>query len=219
MAKSNEAVHPKARIVENFVVVWWDLAVERISRTSTYCEFVSDSNECLEFLRQIKDERIFIIASGGLGQKSIDELQKMRTIVTVYIFCVEKEKHNKWAKDYTKIKEVFTQIQPLYAMLKEDVRQSNSDLISFDVISAPKDGSENTLNDLDSSFMYSQLMKEILLEMNYGNNAKDALVENCHDDHIDSFVGLINRRQSGGILVKHFYTRYSIEHCELKILK
>ena len=173
MAKSSETAHPKVRIIENFVVVWLDPAVEKfrtdyeksiqeLRRIVNWIKTISDSDECLKFLRQIKDERIFVIASGGLGQKIIDELQKMRTIVTVYIFCVEKEKHKKSAKNYTKIKDVFIEIQPLCAMLKEDVRQSNSDLISFDVISAPKDGTKNTLW-LFSYEIYMNRLKNFIL--------------------------------------------------------
>src|SRR5437870_682800 len=38
---------------------------------------------------------------------------------------------------------------------------------------------ENSLNELDQSFMYSQLLKEILLEMTYDNNSKIELIEFC----------------------------------------
>ena len=64
-------------------------------------------------------------------------------------------------------------------MLKEDVRQSNSDLVSFNILTSPTEITEESLNELDQSFMYSQLLKEILLEMKYDNNSKDELVKFC----------------------------------------
>ncbi len=75
-------------------------------------------DKCIQFLYIIKDERIFVIVSGGVGQQIIDELQKMWTIVIVYIFYFDKDKHLKWAKTYTKIQDVFTDIKPLCEMFK-----------------------------------------------------------------------------------------------------
>jgi hypothetical protein len=190
MAHLTSASHSKARIIENFVVVWLDPQVDefkddyeksitQLRRIVNSIKTYNEIDKCLQFLRTIKDERIFVIVSGGLGRQIIEDLQIMRTVVTVYIFCYDKDTHKKWAINYTKIKEVFTEIDPLCKMLKEDVRQSNSDLISFSVITPATVITEESLNELDQSFMYSQLLKEILLEMTYDNNAKDELVKFC----------------------------------------
>jgi len=204
MAHSIGVSRPKARIIENFVVVWLDPQVDEFKddyeKSITHLrsivntiETFNDIDKCIKFLNTIKDERIFVIVSGGFGQQIIDELQKMRTIITVYIFCFDKDKHSKWAKNYTKIKEVFTDIKPLCEMLKKDVRQSNSDLISFSVITPPTTITENSLNELDKSFMYSQLLKEILLEMTYDNNTKDEFVKFCrlHYEKNESELNII----------------------------
>jgi hypothetical protein len=53
-----------------------------------------------------------------------------------------------------------------FIMIEKDVRQSNSDLILFNITTFPTTITENSLNELCKSFMYSQLLTEILLEIN-----------------------------------------------------
>jgi hypothetical protein len=224
MAYLTSVSHPKPRIIENFVVVWLDPQVDefkddyeksitQLRRIVNSIKTYNDIDECLQFLRTIKDERIFVIVSGGLGRQIIDSLQTMRTVVTVYIFCYDEETHKKWAINYTKIKKVFTDIDPLCKMLKEDVRQFNSDLVSFSVISPPTVITEDSLNELDQSFMYSQLLKEILLEMTYDNNSKDELVKFCriqyekNPDELDiikEFAKYYPKKTKYVIIVKNF---------------
>ena len=190
MATLTKVSQTKPRIIENFVVVWLDPQVDefqedyeqsitKLRRIVNSIKTYNDIDGCLKFLRTIKDERIFVIVSGGFGRQIINHLQSMQTVVTVYVFCFDEETHRKWTVNYKKVKEVFTNIDPLCKMLRDDVHQSNSDLVSFSVLTPSTVITEDSLNELDQSFMYSQLLKEILLEMTYDYNSKDELVKFC----------------------------------------
>jgi hypothetical protein len=190
MASSTTTPLPKVRIIENFIVIWLDPQVNEFQndyeKSITHLrsivnsiETFNDKDKCIKYLYTIKDERIFLIVSGGFGKQIIDEIQNLRTVAAVYVFCYDKEKHSQWSKNYSKIKEVFTDIKPLCELLKKDVRQSNSDLVSFNIITSPTTITENSLNELHQTFMYSQLLKEIVLEIKYAVNVKDEFVQFC----------------------------------------
>jgi hypothetical protein len=88
----------------------------------------------------------------------------------------DKQKHQQWASNFDKIGGVFTKIEDLCKVLKVDVRQSEQDLTPMSIISS---SSTTDLNELDPSFMYSQLLKEILLEDKSTSLEKKQLVDFC----------------------------------------
>jgi hypothetical protein len=66
-----------------------------------------------------------------------------------------------------------------FVTIKKDVRQSNTDLNSFNSITPPATITENSLNELHQPDMYSQLLKEPL-EIEYDENVKDEFVHLSH---------------------------------------
>ncbi|CAM4906318.1 unnamed protein product [Rotaria socialis] len=63
-------------------------------------------------------------------------------------------------------------------LLRQHTRQCEHDLTSISILSPMNDVNRN-LNELDQSFMYSQLLKDILLKIEYNTNAKQKLVGYC----------------------------------------
>jgi hypothetical protein len=66
-----------------------------------------------------------------------------------------------------------------FVTTKKGVRQSNSDLISFNIIISPTAITQNSSNELHQPDMYSQLLKEPL-EIEYDENVKDEFVHLFH---------------------------------------
>jgi hypothetical protein len=74
------------------------------------------------------------------------------------------------------VKGTFTYIHHICEMLMKDVRQSKSDLTLISIVSS---ASSTNINELDQSFMYSQLLKEIPLALIQDDADKDELVNYC----------------------------------------
>jgi tetratricopeptide (TPR) repeat protein len=99
---------------------------------------------------------------------------------SIYIFCDNKSNDTAWTKDWSKVKGVFTQIELLCDSLKRDTRQCENDLTSIRFAS-----STNTVsNELNQSFMYSQILKEILLDMDHNNKEKREFVKFCREQYV-----------------------------------
>ncbi|CAF3603186.1 unnamed protein product [Rotaria sp. Silwood1] len=71
---------------------------------------------------------------------------------------------------------MFNQIEDLSYRLKQDIRQYNNHLTPISVFNS---SSIINPNELDQSFMYSLLLKEIILDMPFDNETKKEYVEFC----------------------------------------
>jgi hypothetical protein len=79
---------------------------------------------------------------------------------------------NKWRK----VRGVFSQIESLCNSLKQWTKQCDQDMVSISIVS-PTDCTKQDLNELPPLFMYSQILKEILLALEYDKNAKEKLIQ------------------------------------------
>ena len=83
------------------------------------------------------------------------------------------------------MKGVYKEIQDLCGILSKHVRQMNTALMPFTVISSDST-MDMGINQLDQSFMYSQLIKEILLEMEYTDQMKNCFIESCLVEYVEN---------------------------------
>ena len=116
---------------------------------------------CLEFLQSITDEKIFMICSGILGERLVPKVHSMSQIDSIFIFCHDREQHDKWIDSWSKIKGVFTNIVSICHAVKDAVHQCERNTMSMNFIAVAKDTSEENLNRLHCLFMYTQILKEI----------------------------------------------------------
>lgn len=176
--------------VQNFVLLWLDLNVSvalddehrdivNQVRTIVYdINIFSDANKCLDYLYEIKHEKVFMIVSGALGQHIVPHIHNMSKLDSIYIFCGLPVRHEKWVQEWPKVKGVFTQIGPICDSLKEITRKCKQDFISLSFVN-PTNVSAQNFDQLDQSFMYSQILKEILLDIEYDEQAFRDLVAYC----------------------------------------
>ncbi|UJR06742.1 hypothetical protein I4U23_011031 [Adineta vaga] len=181
-------------IVENFVIVWLDANIDESSRDfqnsikqlrkiiNSIATF-TDENQCIQFIRGIQVEKIFLIMSGSLGERIVSIIHELIQLDSVYVFCRQKSVHEQWAKHYHKIKGVFTDMNPICLRLKKDVQQTNNDLTSISIVS--KSTTVN-LDTLDPLFMYSKLIKEIILETKYDKKVPEEFIVFCRELYADN---------------------------------
>lgn len=180
---------PRARSIENFVVVWLDASINELSAdyqnsiirlravVNTIDTF-TNIKKCVDFLVDIKDEKVFLIVSGSLGQEVVPMVEPLIQLDSIYIFCSHKAKHEIWVKQFQKVKGVFTSIDPICVLLKTDIKNCNHDMVAISIMSTIN-LSDSSSDRLDQSFMYSQLLKENLLEIERSTEEKQELIDFC----------------------------------------
>jgi tetratricopeptide (TPR) repeat protein len=170
---------PYARRVQNFLLVWLDGSIDednnddcrntitKLREVVNTVNTFTNVDECIKFITDVKTEKAFIISSGAFGQTTVPVVHDMVQVSTIYIFCGNKTRHEQWAQQWPKIKGVFTDIKPICEALKKAVHECDQNAISMSFVAKSDDATNKNLDQLDQSFMYTQIMKEILLTINF----------------------------------------------------
>ncbi|CAF4986870.1 unnamed protein product [Rotaria sp. Silwood1] len=181
LTTGRNAVLPQSarRIIQNFRLVWLDAnideskddyknSIQHLRNIVTIVTTFTDIDECIDFLSDIENEKVFMIVSGALGQHLIPRIQECSQLVSIYVFCENQSIHEQWTKKMAKVKGVYRQIEQICDALQIDSRNCDQDMISI------------SFNRIDPLFMYTQLLKEALLEIE-DDDAKSIkeLVEYC----------------------------------------
>lgn len=173
--------------VQNFILIWLDSYIDESSanfkhsftqlrRIVNNIDTFTEVDKCIDFLTEIKDEKVFMIMSGTLARQLTSIIHNIPQLYLIYIFCGDRVNHQMWTSAWAKIKGIFTQIEHLCNLLEQDTKICDHVLIPISIIST-NDYSTGDSNELESTFMYSQLLKEILLTIKYDENAKEAMAQ------------------------------------------
>ncbi|CAF1678561.1 unnamed protein product, partial [Adineta ricciae] len=200
---------PRQRMLQNHLLVWVDANIDEkdqdCQNTLTHLRsVVNDVNiytqpdACVQFLNSIGDEKAFVITSGALGQHLVPEIHGISPVNAIYIFCDNKSRHENWTKSWSKVKGIHTNIKEICEALTTGVKQHNQDSIAMSFVTVRGEGSNANLNQLEPSFMYTQIFKKILLDMEHYKQAIKDLADYCRqrfqdniEEHkvIDEFEG------------------------------
>ncbi|CAF3792004.1 unnamed protein product, partial [Rotaria sordida] len=88
---------------EDFIVVWLDDTQKVIAelRKMINCLEIFDNKECcLDFLRGIKREKIFLVLSDSFGQFILPQINSISQLAPVYIFSADKIKHGNCSSSF-----------------------------------------------------------------------------------------------------------------------
>jgi hypothetical protein len=177
--KNTVLSRPVRRILQNFLLIWLDpnldernedfkKSLQQLRRIVASITTFTDTQECIKFLSEIKKEKVFMIVSGYLGRQIIPEIEAWPQLDSIYVFCGNQSVHERWARKIVKVKVVHTQIEPIFKALQIDLENGDRATISI------------SFNVIDPLFMYTQLLKETLVEIEDDDekSIKD-LVEYC----------------------------------------
>jgi hypothetical protein len=136
-----------------------------------------------------------MIISGELGQEIIPLIHDIIQLNSIFIFCDNQKQHGHWIKDWSKIKGVFTEISSVCETVKEAAQQCEHNNIGMTFMSTGSEASNKVSDQLDCSFMYTQIMKEIFLEIEFEQQHIQEYVEYCRKVFADNDVELENIRK------------------------
>jgi tetratricopeptide (TPR) repeat protein len=147
-------------------------------------------DQCVQFLNGLQDEKAFVVASGALGQHLVPDIHALPQLDAIYIFCGNKSRHEKWTQEWNKIKGVHTDIKPICQALQQAAKQCNQDSTAVSFVTVSEGASSGNLDQLEPSFMYTQIFKEILFEMKHDDKSITDLATYCRELHKDNTTEL-----------------------------
>ena len=199
-ATASSSASAKRRILQSFLLLWLDADINesnddfydcmtQLRRSISTIETFTDADQCTDYLTEIQDEKVLMIISGDLGQHVVPLIHDISQLTAVFVFCDNKTHHEQWAKQWPKVKSVFTEIGSVYESLKQTARQCDQDTMPISFVSTDEVSIEN-LDQLDQSFMYSQILKEILFEMDHDEQSIKDFTAYCRHHYADGDLQL-----------------------------
>ncbi|CAF4140368.1 unnamed protein product [Rotaria sp. Silwood2] len=178
----------RRRIFENFLLIWLypDLdessndyrdAMAQLRCIMNTIETFLDLDECLDFLTEINDDKVFMIISATHIQQILPLIHDTPQLEAIYVFCHNNKcKYEQLIQGWPKVKGIHIEITSLCEALQKDLKQFDQDSISISFVPLVGNELNQNLDQLEPSFMYTQILKEILLEMKYDEKSITELI-------------------------------------------
>jgi hypothetical protein len=98
---------------EIFCLLWLDAvadnheiqnAEQKLRSIINYLKRFQDVKPCQQYIEQSSNQdRIVLIVSGRLGQEIVPSVQQLRQVISIYVYCMNKKTHEKWASKHPKV--------------------------------------------------------------------------------------------------------------------
>ena len=173
--------------LQSVMIIWLDQVIEKqpqlygnefaeLEKLFERVKPFSNVDECVQFITGMRDKKIYLISSGTLGNIVAPQLQSMNQVEGIYIFCENKSKHEEWAKNYSKVKGLFTGMKAICDALEKSIRKRDNHIIAMGYSTRSDDMMNKSLDQFDQLFVCGQIFKEILLSIQWKrNNQKEVL--------------------------------------------
>ncbi|CAF1424150.1 unnamed protein product [Rotaria sp. Silwood1] len=193
----------RIRMVQNVLLIWLDKNIDdksadcrntltQLRRVVNTINTFNDCEQCIEFLKDIHDDNVCMIISGSLGKNIMPRVHNMSQVYSIFIFCGNKQQHEQWIKDWSKIKGLFTDILPICEALKKVTQQCEHNATSISMMTTSNNACKTNLDQLHSSFMYTQILKEILLTIKFKKQHINEFIDYCRDVFDDNKDALVD---------------------------
>ncbi|CAF1493600.1 unnamed protein product [Adineta steineri] len=203
MDTTPDSIERRRRIVQDHVLIWLDESMDEtnkdykhiLTQIQTGVDNVSvftQRDECIDFLSDAQGIKSLLVVKDTMAQQIMPLINDITQLNTVYIFNDIEIIHEEWIKKWNKIKRVHINIKDLCQALQLDVKQYNQDSIAMSFVTVNEMASTNDLNQLEPTFMYTQIFKDILLDMEHGEQAIKQFISYCRQNKSESAIN-INR--------------------------
>ncbi|CAF1461961.1 unnamed protein product [Adineta steineri] len=201
----SDAIQPRRRMVRNYSLLCLDECtgeanqeyqslLTQLKTNTDNVNIFKQRDECIDFLNDAQEDiKYFLVVKDTIAQQIMPFINDIPQLDGVYIVNDIEIQHEEWTTKWQKIRSVHTDIDDLCQALKIGVRQFNQDSIAMSFLTVDEMASTDNLNQLEPTFMYTQLFKEILLNMKHDEREIKQFISYCrHNDcgsvkNIDEF--------------------------------
>ncbi|CAM4821478.1 unnamed protein product [Rotaria magnacalcarata] len=197
-------------MVQNFLLVWLDANIDerkedyqksltQFRNIAVTVEPFTDVDQCVDYLTSIDDQKVYLITTASTGQTIVPLIHDIAQLDKIFAFCSNTDSHKAWAKEWSKVKDIYDSIQSICTQLTKVTQACDHDAIPMSFI--PKRemsevaSNRQNLHQLPPSYMYSIICKDIVLEIDDGDaKSINTLVIYCRQQNISEIQ--INLLQS-----------------------
>ena len=185
---------PNTRMVQNFYLVWldenineaddkWRNSITSLREVVNAVYTFTDADRCLDFITDMQ-ETAFMILSAKFSEILIPILLHIVQINRIYILCENKLSHEKWLKGRSKVSGIKTDIISVCEALKKAAHDYDHNAFSISFIKQGESIANRNLDTLNCSFMYTQMLKNILLTLKFNDGHFREFISYCCEQYV-----------------------------------
>ena len=194
------------RMVQTFRLIWLDSnlndnneefsnTVKQLRHVVSTITMFTDEEKCVQFINSMNDEKACVIIEKSFVQNIIPRIHDRPQIHSIFICCSSRQQHERLNKYWSKVKNVFTENSQICSTLKQTIHQFEENLTSIGFMATNDDISNKNLDQLDCSFMYTQIMKEIILAIKFEEDSSKKFIEECSNAFAGNKEQMINLKE------------------------
>ncbi|CAF3967605.1 unnamed protein product, partial [Adineta steineri] len=175
---------------EDIQLIWLDgnmndshdylLTQSMLTELNSAVQFYSHFDRCLDLIKSIKHEQIFLIVSGASAQQILLQSHHYRSLVAIFIFCSEDQDYKPLMEEYNKITGIFTKQHDLLESIKEKMNVVEKQTLTFSLFDQ-KQKSMKDLSQESASFLLHQMLIYVLKQMSQDEQSKKQMLDMCRD--------------------------------------
>ncbi|UJR16956.1 hypothetical protein I4U23_003854 [Adineta vaga] len=162
---------PSRKSLENALVIWLhptsddiQQSIEQLHQTIGLVEVFNDEESFINHVVDLPDERILLIITKDLSELTIELIRQLPQIDSIYLYNSKDQTNS--ISSLRKFKGIALNDETLYQLLRSDIRRNEYDNVTFNLITSDLSTfSNDQFNRQEAAFMYTQLLKDILIEM------------------------------------------------------
>ncbi|CAF3317902.1 unnamed protein product [Rotaria socialis] len=214
-------------VIQNFLLVWLDRHINDV-KNADYLNTISklkeladkvykfhDADDFVSFISDNKREKICIITSAEMGEIIVPVIHNMKQISAIYILSGDQAQHHVWIDGWSKIKGIFTDIESICKALQQALQNLDQNSVTISFVSPSSDISKQNLDHLDSSFIYTQILKEIILSIDFDQQHIDEFILYCRQLFAENPIELKNVNKLAHEYKEHLPIWWYTYHCFL----
>ena len=165
-------------MVQNFHLLWLDPSIDEVNNDdcrnviAKFCQIVTtvntfiDVDECIDFITEFNEEKAFVVISDQFSGDIISMIQDISQVDSIFLLCRQHIGDDKRANKWPKVG-VYTDIITICEALKQASSDYEQNSVSIGFVKKTDGTVGQSLDTLDCSFMYTQILKDILLTIDF----------------------------------------------------
>jgi tetratricopeptide (TPR) repeat protein len=167
---------------ENVLIIWLNQTDQSSSNTLNELERTvnavitfDNKDKCVDYVTNVINRKIIMIISGDFTEEFISLIHNIEQLHSIYMFANNDRRSNLSTTTFRKFKGIFNSIEDICKSIRQEMKRYDHDSIPISIFSSDELSKRN-LNELPSSFMYVQILKEILCNIGQHQVAKEDLI-------------------------------------------
>ncbi|CAF0834236.1 unnamed protein product [Adineta steineri] len=156
-----------------------------------------DIEQFLHYIvRTSEIDRLTLIVSDQLGQEIVPHIHELRQVISIYVYCMDKNSNEQWVHKFAKIKSVVVDLDELVSQITADhkIQKKVEEPSSINIFSTSVGAGKSTTG-VNGQFVFFQILVDCLLRLKSTEIDKNELINCWQNEYEGNNTELNNLRE------------------------